>query len=373
MNPHFTRELPTRLYETESSVASVAAAHGFAPTQIADFSLNVNPFGPPASAVAAATAVLGLSHAYPDVQLAALRRAVAQRHATPEAHLLFGAGLDDVIKQILHAWVGEGEAVLVHLPTFPRYELEARLRGCRVVAVTGPAPWRVDLEAIADALARERIALAFLCSPNNPTGEKIDMPAIAALARRFPETLFVVDEALLDPREPGVTSLVGELGNVVQLRTFSKYYGLAGFRIGYAHASAGLVAIAERGRPPFNVALPSEAAAVAALADRAFLDAAFARFRAEADRFCAALAPLAWLRLRGRHANMLLLEVRDRTARDLQRALEARAIVIADAACFGGMDGHEAIRISLQDERRNDRLLAALAELGPGAGAESSR
>lgn len=373
MNPHFTHELSTRLYEAESSVASVAAAHGFAPAEVADFSLNVNPFGPPASAVNAATAVLGRSHTYPDVQLAALRRAVAQRHATPEANLLFGAGLDDVIKQILHAWVAEGEAVLVHLPTFPRYELEARLRGCRVVAVSGPAPWRVDLEAIAEALARERIALAFLCSPNNPTGEKIDPPAIAALARRFPETLFVVDEALLDPREAGVTSLVGEMGNVVQLRTFSKYYGLAGFRIGYAHASAGLLAIAERGRPPFNVTLPSEAAAVAALADRSFLDEAFARFRTEADRICAALAPLIWLRLRGRHANMLLLEVRDRTARELQRALEARGIVIADAACFGGMDGYQAIRISLQDKHRNDRLLAALAALGAGVAAEPSR
>lgn len=373
MNPHFTRELPMRLYETESSVASVAAQHGFAPAQVADFSLNVNPFGPPASAVAAATAVLGRSHAYPDVQLAALRRAVAQRHATAESNLLFGAGLDDVIKQILHAWVAEGDAVLVHLPTFPRYELEARLRGCRVVTVAGSAPWRVDLEAIAEALARERIALAFLCSPNNPTGEKIETASIATLSRRFPETLLVVDEALLDPREVGVTALVDHAANVVQLRTFSKHFGLAGFRIGYAHANASLVAIAERGRPPFNVALPSEAAAVAALADRSFLDDAFHRFRAESDRFCASLVPWPALRLRGRHANMLLIEVRDRPARDLQRVLEQRGIVIVDAACFGGMEGHEAIRISLQSERTNDRLLAALAEVAAGSAADVAR
>lgn len=359
-NPHFTRELPVRLYEAESSVASVAAQHGFAAADVIDFSLNVNPFGPPASAVAAASAALARSNAYPDVQLAALRRAVAARHGTREANLFFGAGLDDVIKEILHAWTAEGDAVMVHLPTFPRYELEAYLRGCRVVAVTGRTPWHIDVDAIGAALARERIALAFLCTPNNPTGEKIDAATIAALARRFPETILVVDEALLDPREAGVAALVGEAGNVVQLRTFSKYYGLAGFRVGYAHAPASLVAIAERGRPPFNVALPSEAAALAALGDRGFIDETFRRFREAGDAFCAGLSRLPAFRLRGRNANMLLIEVCDRPARALQQALEAKGIVVADAACFGGMEGHAAFRVSLRDPAANERLLAAL-------------
>lgn len=360
-NPHFLPDPSVRLYETESSVASVCAEFGFEAAAVADFSLNVNPFGPPASAVAAAAVVLARSHAYPDVQLAALRVAVAARHATTGDRLLFGAGLDDVIKLILHAWTAEGDTVLVHLPTFPRYELEARLRGCRVVAVTGRAPWRIDLDGIAAALARERVALAFLCSPNNPTGEKIDVDVVATLATRFPHSILVVDEALLDPREDGVSALAAMTTNVVQLRTFSKYYGLAGFRVGYAHASPSLVATAERGRPPFNVALPSEAAAIAALGDRAFVDASFRRFREEADRFCAGLARLPALALRGRNANMLLVEVCDRPARELQRELEARGIVVADAACFGGMDGVEALRISLQDTAANDRLLAALA------------
>lgn len=362
LNPHFTAELPVRLYEAESSVATVTAQYGFAASDVLDFSLNVNPFGPPPAAVAAATAALVRSNAYPDVALAALRRAGAARHATRETQLLFGAGLDDVIKQILHAWTAAGDAVLVHLPTFPRYELEAYLRGCRVVAVTGAEPWRIDHDAIAAALAREPVALAFLCTPNNPTGEKIPTPAIEALARRFANTLFVVDEALLDPREEGVTALARTAKNIAQLRTFSKHYGLAGLRIGYAHASEALVAVAERGRPPFNVALPSEAAALAALGDGEYLARTFDRFADSADRFCAALARLPAFRLRGRHANMLLIEVLDRPVADLKRALEARGIVVADAACFGGMDGHAAIRVSLRDADANARLLDALAE-----------
>lgn len=365
-NPHFTRELPVRLYEAESSVASVVAEHGFDPAEVIDFSLNVNPFGPPASAVTAATAALARSNAYPDVQLAALRRAVAARHGTREANLFFGAGLDDVIKELLHAWTAEGDAVLVHLPTFPRYELEAALRGCRVVAVTGRTPWHIDPDAIAAALSRQRIALAFLCTPNNPTGEKIDAATIASLARRFRETIFVVDEALLDPRETGVSALVDEVDNVVQLRTFSKYYGLAGFRVGYAHAPASLVAVAERGRPPFNVALPSEAAALAALADRTFIDETYRRFREAGDAFCAGLERLPGLALRGRHANMLLIELRDRATRELQRALEAKGLLVADAACFGGMEGYAAFRVSLRDAASNARLLAALAAVMAG-------
>lgn len=355
-----------RLYESEASVASVAARHSLDPAGIVDFSLNVNPFGPPRRAVQAATLALAASNAYPDVKLARLRRAVAHRHETTDERLLFGAGLDDVIKQIVHAWTDAGDAVLVHLPTFPRYELEAYLRGCRVVAVRGSTPWRIDVDAIGAALSREAVALAFLCSPNNPTGEKLELSAIAALTERFADTLFVVDEALMDPREDGVSALVRSAANLVQLRTFSKYHGLAGFRVGYAHANAKLVAVAERGRPPFNVALPSEAAALAALDDDDFVASSFGSFAQESDRFRARLAGLRSFALRGQHANMLLIEILGRGTREVQDALEARGIVIADAACFGGLDDHAAFRVSLRDRAANDRLIEALAALDAG-------
>lgn len=363
MNRCYTTGLPVRLYEAESSVASVAAAHGLPAGDVLDFSLNVNPYGPPPAAVAAAAAALGCAHHYPDLHLDALRTAVAMRHGVAPDALYFGAGLDDVIKLVLHAWTSAGDAVLVHLPTFPRYELEAALHGCEVVAVVNDPPWTIDLRGVEAALAARAIALAFLCSPNNPTGERIDGAAVAGLARRFPGTVFVVDEALLDPLEDGVLPQVRGAPNVAVLRTFSKAYGLAGFRVGYAVAPAPLVAVAERGRPPFNVALPSAAAALAALGDEAFLRACRARFCTESDHVAARLRQLPALVLRGRHANMLLVETPGRRVAALQEALGARGIVVADAACFGGLDGHAAFRVSLRDRASNERLLAALEDV----------
>ncbi|HJU22363.1 MAG TPA: histidinol-phosphate transaminase [Casimicrobiaceae bacterium] len=362
-NPHFRDGPRARLYEAELSPAIAAARFGLDPATIDDFSLNVNPCGPPASAVVAARAALDRCNAYPDTRLPALRKALARRHGVDDDRLLFGAGLDDVIKLVVHAWTVEAGRLLVHLPTFPRYELEARLRGCEVVAVRSNPPWTIDIAAIRSALAEQSAAVAFLCTPNNPTGATIATEDIAALARRFRDTIFVVDEALGDPRNAGATALARTEPNVVVLRTFSKAFGLAGLRIGYAIGPAALLALVERGRPPFNVAMPAEAAAVAVLDDDAFLAQSYETFRAEASRFAAALETMPRLALRGRHANMLLIEDLSGNAATCVDALAAQGVLVADAACFGGFEGRSAIRVSLGDPTANTRLLDAMKHL----------
>ena len=363
-NPHYVAEMPVRLYESEASPEVIAARYRLDPARIVDFSLNINPFGPPTSAVAAATQALARCNEYPDLRLSALRRVLASRHDVAEDAILFGAGLDDVIKLLLHALTSEGGGVLVHLPTFPRYELEARLRGARVVLVENDPPWTIGLAGIEAALAREAIELAFLCTPNNPTGEKIAPPRVAALAAAFPQTVFVVDEALIDPQDAGALPYVRDAANVIVLRTFSKYYGLAGMRIGYAVGPAALLAAVERGRPPFNVTNAAQAAALAVLDDTRFVAGCKATFEAEAARFRAGLEGSATLQVRGGHANMLLLEVTGKPIAAIVDGLAAQGILVADAACFGGLGKHAAIRVSLRDRAANERLLAALKASG---------
>ena len=361
-NPHYASALP-RLYEAEVSPAIVGARFGLEASAIDDFSLNVNPFGPPASAVAAARAALETCNRYPDARLAALRAALARRHRVDSDQVFFGAGLDDVIKLVVQAWTAEGDDVLVHVPTFPRYELEARLRGCRIVAVQGEPPWTIDVGAIGEALARRPVALAFLCTPNNPTGATIAMTDIASLAARFRRTVFVVDEALAHPFDEGATALARSEPNVVALRTFSKALGLAGLRIGYAVGPVPLLALAERGRPPFNVTAPAEAAAVAAQDDAAFVARSAETLREEARWFADGLARLPDFALRGAHANMLLIELLSTTTRECIDALAAQGLLVADAACFGTHDARAAIRVSLRERAANARLLAALGRL----------
>ena len=359
-NPNYRDDLPVRLYESEASIEATAARSGIDPARVIDFSLNINPFGPPRAAVAAATSVLARSNEYPDLRLPALRRALARRHDVADEALLFGAGLDDVIKLLVHALSAEGGNVLIHLPTFPRYELEARLRGARVWLVENDPPWTIGFDGIVAALARTKVELAFLCTPNNPTGESIPGDTIAELAAAHADSVFIVDEALIDPLHPGALPDVRDAPNVIVLRTFSKYFGLAGMRIGYAIGPAAVMRLIERGRPPFNVSHAAEAAAIAALDDTAFLAECRATFASESMRFRAALEPLAAYRLRGHHANMVLIEALRHSAATLIDALAARGFLTADAACFGGLGEHAAIRVSLRERAANDRLLAAL-------------
>lgn len=360
INPHIAEMADLRLYEAETSVELVAARFGIDPARIVDFSLNVNPFGPPSAAVAAAQTVLAGGNLYPDLKLATLRRALAARHDVPEGALFFGAGLDDVLKLLIQAWAADGDKVLVHLPTFPRYELEARLRGCRPVTVEAAEPWRIDAAALDAALRREAPALAFLCTPNNPTGATLEDGAVEALVAGHPGTLFLVDEALIDPSTPGVIGLVARYGNVAVLRTFSKYFGLAGYRVGYAVAPPRLVEMAEIGRPPFNVAQASAAAALAALDDTAFLARCRETFAREAAYFTEAVERIGGCRVRGRYSNMLLLQLERMTSPACVEALAARGLLVADGKSFRGLERVETIRVSLQDRPQNERLVAAM-------------
>ena len=364
MNPHYRAALPVRLYESESSADTVAARFGLDPASMVDFSLNINPLGPPRAAMLAAQAALQGCHQYPDLRLSKLRRALAHRHDVDEDAILFGAGLDDVIKLLVHALSSEGGAVVVHLPTFPRYELEARLRGARVVAVENDPPWTVNRVGIEGLLQREHVELAFLCTPNNPTGEVLDTDWLASLVARHPDCVFVIDEALIEPRLSGAWAELRGFANAIVLRTFSKYYGLAGVRIGYAIGPAPLLRLVERGRPPFNVSHAADAAALAALDDIEFIDRCTATFESETGRFRAGLAGMRHVAIRGGHANMLLLEPATMPVARVVDALGAQGCMVADAACFGGLGGHAAIRISLQDRAANDRLLDALRKLG---------
>ena len=205
--------------------------------------------------------------------------------------------------------MSEGDQVLVHLPTFPRYELEAQLRGAIVVLVQSDPVWRIDVIAIRARLTSGGIALAFLCTPNNPTATLIPTDDIAAITADFPDVLFVVDEALIDPGHLGMVPLIGTHRNLIVLRTFSKYFGLAGARVGYAIADPALVSMAELVRPPFNVSLASAAAAAAALDDDEFLKMTREKFDAEVRFVQAFLDAHDAVRLRGHHGNMLFVEL----------------------------------------------------------------
>ena len=360
INVQSARMASMRLYEAESSPEMIAGRYGLAPQEIVDFSLNVNPLGSPVGAIAAAERALAATNFYPVLKFGILRSALARRHNVPAENFFFGAGLDDVIKLVLQAWTSEGDKVLVHIPTFPRYELEARLRGCEVVGVESEIPQRIAVDRMEQALAAGGVALAFICTPNNPTGATVANAEIERLAKAYPATIFVVDEALIYPMEQGAIPLCNTLPNLCVMRTFSKYFGLAGLRIGYAVADARLVEVAEIGRPPFNMAAAAMHAATAALADETFLPSCKAFFSEEAAHFRERLAAFPQISICGSNANMLLLDLGDRNASEVTDRLARKGIVVADAGSFRGLEQHNMLRVSLRGRKDNLKLIAAL-------------
>ncbi|MBY6058593.1 pyridoxal phosphate-dependent aminotransferase [Leisingera daeponensis] len=362
-NPRNLSMASLRLYEGETSIEMIASKYQLDPVSIVDFSLNVNPFGPPPRAIAAAARTLDTTNLYPDIRFRALRDALAARHAVDESCLFFGAGLDEVLKLIIHAWSTENDKILVHVPTFPRYALEATLRGAEVIEVENDDVAAVNLPQMRAMLNRHAIAMTFLCTPNNPTGTCIANADVADLARRHPNTLFIVDEALIYPLENGAVPLIHAHPNVVVLRTFSKYYGLAGLRIGYAIASPELVRIAETGRPPFNVTGPSIQAAVNALQETAFLQHCKSVFAKECDWFTAALDALDRISVRTAAANMLLLDLGPRVPGKVTQQLAAAGVVVADATSFRGLEQSNLLRVSLRSREENAILFNALGAI----------
>ncbi len=227
---------------------------------------------------AAATGLAGLAprrlSEYGDLAYGRLRAAIGERLGVPPERIVPGAGADELIRLVTTQAVGAGDAVLVPTPTFAMFAVEARLAGARVVDVprSDPACRQSpgELRAAADASAAR---LVWLCTPNNPTGDVTPLDEVRAVAENLP-ALVCVDEVYAEFAEDAggfasAVELQEELANVLVLRSLSKAYGMAGARVGYLVVPESLVDRFTAARLPLSVAAPSEAAALAALADEA--------------------------------------------------------------------------------------------------------
>ncbi len=345
-------------YATHGAPAEDALrAWGLHPAQVLDFSANLNPYGPPPVVQRAARGAR--LHRYPAPQAEPLRRALARVHGVHPAQVVVGNGSAELIAAVAWAYLRADDTVVVLTPAFGEYARVSRLAGARVVAVRASVAegFRHDPHRVAAVLQRTRPRLVWLTHPNNPTGQPVDLPGLAAWAEAHPATLFVVDEAY-GPVSPGVPS-AWHLGrpNVLVLHSWTKDYALAGLRLGYALAASDVAEALRRVLPPWNVSRPALAAGLAVLtpAARRYRDATVRAWL----RHKAALVA-AW-RVWGEHpvpgvTPFFLLPVGQATA-CWQRLLRY-GVVVRDATSFG-LPGF--VRISPRRPRANARLLAVWA------------
>ncbi|WP_153558171.1 pyridoxal phosphate-dependent aminotransferase [Roseimaritima sediminicola] len=330
------------------------ARRGVDPQDVVDLSSNIL-WTPPAPAVRQAIADADIA-AYPDRDCGRLRDALTRHHGIAAERIIVGNGCCEIVHLLAASLLHAGDDVLVVGPTFGEYERASRLAGANVHAVTATADdgFRPPRQAIEECLSAHSYALVWICSPNNPTGQPFPVERLRDWSSRYPRTVFAVDESYLE-FSPASTSLLGAAAeNLIVLRSMTKYYALAGVRLGYAVASPSLLRPMRDRQLPWSVNALAQAAGVAALAAKSHYDAACERMRTERSRLCAALRSRGY-RPRDTDTGFLLLPVSD-AQRFRDRLLNHR-VLVRDVASMG-VERH--VRIAVGDAPATDWLLAAL-------------
>jgi len=271
--PEYVRAIAP--YQAGKPIAEVAREYGLDEANIVKLASNENPFGIPESSRAAMLEAAADLGRYPDANGFELKTALAKRYDVPLDWITLGNGSNDILEIAAHAFVQKGEAVVYSQYSFAVYALATQGVGGRAIVV--PAiDYGHDLDAMAAAIDAET-RLVYVANPNNPTGTFIPAAQIEAFLKKVPgHVIVVLDEAYneyLAPEDQFESSAwVRTYPNLIVSRTFSKAYGLAGLRVGFAIAQPAVTDLMNRIRQPFNVNSLAQAAAVAALNDTAFLE-----------------------------------------------------------------------------------------------------
>ena len=298
---------------------------GIPAADIVKLDANENPYGPSPRAIEALAAYPHYA-IYPDPDHTALRRAISSYVEQPVERIVCGNGSDEIIDLLLRLIVAPGEAVVEAPPTFGMYRFNAGVVGGRAVQAQRDERFDVDVELIAECVEREQAKIVFLPSPNNPTGNALSRAAVERLLEL--PVLLVVDEAYAEFAGDSVADLVGQYPNLVVLRTFSKWAGLAGLRVGYGLLDEGLAEQLWKIKPPYNVNVAASVAAIASLEDVAYLMENVQRIVAERERVFAALREMPGLFPYPSRANFILMRVSGVDAAGLKRELERQGILL---------------------------------------------
>ncbi len=338
---------------------------GFSPDQITKMDANENPYGI-SPKTRQALIELKYPHIYPDPESRALRQALATFTGVSMDNLIAGSGADEIIDLILRAYLEPGEKVLICPPTFGMYSFDTLVNTGQLIEVPRTADHRLDMSEILKQVSEQKPKVLFVTRPNNPDGM---MPSDEEMKTLLDlPLLVVVDEAYIEFIENGgrlgeKLSLIREVEkreNLVVLRTFSKWAGLAGLRVGYGALPSWLAPALWKIKQPYNVNVAGTQAALASLNDLDWLSDNVVRLREERARLFEALDRLSFLSPTPSQTNFILCKVSGRSAADLKKSLAQKGVLVRYYTSKGLTD---CIRMSVGRPQDTDRLIKALEEV----------
>jgi len=348
-------------YVFATKPGEIAREHGI--SRVARLASNENPNPPGKKAVSRGCEALGSANRYPDAPLELLLSALASCHG--DYPFVTGVGMDGVIETLVRTLVDPGDRVAVSVPTFSFYGLAATAQSAKVVPVAREDDFSVDPDRFIREARGSKIA--FLCSPNNPTGTVTPVEDVEEILRKIDGLLFL-DNAYIEFADIDYRPLLAEHGNLIIGRTLSKAFALAGARVGYAFVPGWLVPYYNRASTPFTLNTVSAHAATGALEDRESMEA-FVRYvrdwRDRITRECGFPASPSG-------ANFVMIDVAPWTGDGMVRELARRGVIVRSCASFPGLPDHY-IRVSIGEDWENEMFLNEISVIRDTRMALSSR
>lgn len=344
-------------YQPGKPISELAREMGLPECDIVKLASNENPLGASPRVLAAIENVMMEIARYPDGNGFTLKTALAQRHGVELSQIVLGNGSNDVLELTARAFLTPQSSAVYSQHAFAVYPLATQAVGARGIEAKAK-DFGHDPEALLDAI-EDDTRILFIANPNNPTGTLMDPPELLGLIERVPENVLVVlDEAyteyLPEAHKSDSIGWLKRFPNLVVSRTFSKAYGLAGLRVGFALASPRVADMLNRVRQPFNVNSLAQAAAVAAMEDTAFLDECLEINRAGMIQLTEGFRRLG-LDYIPSHGNFVAVRVGNAAA--VNRSLLRQGVIVRPVANYG-MPEH--LRISIGLEGENKVFLQAL-------------
>ena len=355
LSPAYVRAIAP--YQPGKPTSELAREMGIEEKSIVKLASNENPRGIGPRTRAAIEAALGDLARYPDGNGFVLKDALSRRYGVAIESIVLGNGSNDVLELVAMAFLGVGSSAVYSQHSFAVYPLATQARGARGISV--PAKdYGHDLGAMAAAVAADT-RVVFIANPNNPTGTFADYVGIEGFLKAVPGCIVVLDEAYNEylPPELRVDTVkwVKRYPNLVLTRTFSKAYGLAGLRVGYAMAHPLVADLMNRVRQPFNVNRVALTAAAAALDDMEFVARSYAENRTGLRRLEEGARSLG-LEYIPSFGNFIAIRVGK--ANDIFRRLLKRGVIVRPVA---GYELPEHLRVTVGTPEENERFLTALA------------
>ncbi|MFA5928025.1 MAG: histidinol-phosphate transaminase [Candidatus Margulisiibacteriota bacterium] len=323
---------------------------------------NENPLGPSPAAKKAVNRALGELAVYPDKECAVLKEKIAKQLGLSKENVAVGNGSDDLLFMIAAAYLEAGDEVVISKTTFSGYEFNSRLFGAEPVFVE-LKNWNYDLEAIWKAVT-PKTKIVFLCNPNNPTGTIFYQNELDDFLAKLPASvMLVIDEAYCeyathDHFPKSLKYLEQSFENVIILRTFSKIYGLAGLRVGYALAKMPVIASLNKVRQPFSVNRLAQIAASAAVNDSVFLKRS-RKNNEQGKKYLYQELDKLKLSFVITEANFIFIDLKQDAAALYQR-LTARGLTVRPLNSFGCS---QAIRVTIGTPKQNSEFIKQLKQV----------